>query len=52
MECLRAVRQEGLFKEAYAATLIKTDKDLDALRSRDDFRQLLRDVETDAGGKK
>jgi serine/threonine-protein kinase len=52
MECLLAARHEGLFKEAYTATLLKTDKDLDALRSREDFRQLLRDVEKEAGGMK
>jgi tetratricopeptide (TPR) repeat protein len=45
MELLAAAQRAGHFKSPDAATALKTSSDLEPLRSRDDFRELLATVE-------
>jgi serine/threonine protein kinase len=48
---LGRARTAGFFKDAKPIDQLKTDSDLDALRTRDDYRQLLKELETGPGGK-
>jgi hypothetical protein len=49
MELLREVKTTGYFKLAHPVHVLKTDKDLDPLRQRDDFQKLLQEVEQKLG---
>jgi hypothetical protein len=44
MVILQKLRREGYFKDAGHAKALRTDKDLNALRGRDDFQRLLSEV--------
>jgi serine/threonine-protein kinase len=44
MTLLRRSQAEGFFKSDYGRGLLKTDTDLDALRRRPEFRELLRQI--------
>jgi serine/threonine protein kinase len=45
-ELLRRVAKTGWFKDAARVAHMKQDQDLDALRSRDQFREFMRDIES------
>jgi hypothetical protein len=46
---LQKLRREGYFKDPGHARALRTDKDLNVLRDRDDFRRLLAEVEGNKG---
>jgi serine/threonine-protein kinase len=52
IELLGKARDSGYFKDAATVTHMKVDNDLDSLRSRDDFKNLLTDLEKNAGKSK
>jgi hypothetical protein len=48
IELLKKLRSADLFKNESTRVLLKEDHDLDPLRSRPDFQELVREIEADA----